>query len=156
MFYGMGNAQVWERRRNDVVEGSDMKARSLRNFAILLAAVLIGAHESAQAVLFNYYTGTITILETSGKTCKADDPKVHQIEMVLKINEVTEGYFTGEGMAGGKIQGVDKISPQLHPPDVMAGIAVRMFDQVFLVVFLGAVKRLERHDFGDDVGFPVA
>ena len=45
-----------------------------------------------------------------------------------------------------------RLLSQAHPPDVVAGIAARLLDQMFLVAFLGAVKLLERHDFGDDPG----
>ena len=45
---------------------------------------------------------------------------------------------------------------QPQPPDVMAGIALRMLDQVLLVVFLGAPEFPERHDLGYYLGVPFA
>ena len=48
-----------------------------------------------------------------------------------------------------------RLFPQIHPPDVVTGIASRIFDQILLVIYLGAVKLLERQDFGDDLSLPV-
>jgi hypothetical protein len=38
----------------------------------------------------------------------------------------------------------------------MAGVTSRILDQILLVVFLGAVKRLERCYFGDDFALPIS
>lgn len=47
-----------------------------------------------------------------------------------------------------------QVLPQIHPPDVVAGIAARILDQVLLVIFLGVPELPERHDLGDDAGLP--
>jgi HEAT repeat protein/CHAT domain-containing protein len=93
------------------------RAKKMKKIFILCALISMNAVFSSLSIAETiHYSGTLTVLETSGQQCRADDKKELQVEMVLNTGQKIKGYFEVVGWPVGKIGGEDKAALQVTYP----------------------------------------